>query len=223
MSRSDRMFEIIQRLRRAKTPLTAQQLATDLEVTTRTIYRDIAVLQGQRVPVEGEAGIGYILRPGYDLPPLMFDSDELQALAMGLSLLRRTGDTGLGRAADTAFDKILSVLPEDDFDTPLYASGWHSVPPSVIDPETIRRAIRDEAKLRIDYCDVAGVVSERTILPLALVYYIGSQVIAAWCELRRDFRHFRIDRINGCVLTEQHFKGHGEALRRQWSEAHSIE
>jgi len=227
MSRSDRMFEIIQILRRARGPVTAARLAGALEVTPRTVYRDIAALQAQRVPIAGEAGVGYILRPGYDLPPLMFDADELDAIATGLAMLRRTPDAGLEAAAGSAFEKILAVLPEngafDPDDPVLVASEWHDVPDSVIDPEILRRAIRDEAGLTLTYGDREGAQTRRDILPLALVYYIGSQVIAAWCELRGDFRHFRIDRILDCTPNGHTFRGEGQALRIRWREDHDID
>jgi len=227
MSRTDRMFEIIQRLRRARGPLTAAALAEALEVAPRTIYRDIAALQAQRVPVEGEAGVGYILRPGYYLPPLMFDADELDAIATGLAMLRRTPDAGMEAAAATAFAKIVAVLPEggpfDPDDPIVVASAWHDVPQAGVDPDILRRAIRDEAGLTLTYADKDGTVTERDILPLALVYYIGSQVIAAWCELRADFRHFRIDRISGCARSGRVFRGEGHALRLLWREEHGEE
>lgn len=227
MSRADRMFEIIQVLRRADRPVTAAMLAEQLEVAIRTVYRDIAALQSQRVPVEGEAGIGYILRPGYDLPPLMFDSGELDAIVTALSMLNRTPDTSLNEAAASALAKIVDVLPEgatfDPDDPVMLTSQWHGVPPPAIDPETLRRAIREEAVLTLTYRDETGDDTVRDIKPLALVYYIGSQVMAAWCELRNDFRHFRIDRILGCVPNGQVFQGEGHSLRRRWREECRIE
>ncbi len=227
MSRSDRMFEIIQMLRGAKRPLTAAMLGERLEVTPRTVYRDIAALQAQRVPVEGEAGVGYILRPGYDLPPLMFSAEELDAIATGLSMLRRTPDAGLNDAAEAAFAKIVAVLPTggpyDPDDPIMVTSQWHDVPDATIDPEILRRAIREEAGLTLTYGDKKGAKTQRDILPLALVYYIGSQVIAAWCELREDFRHFRIDRIVDCKPNGRTFRGEGHALRLLWREEHDIE
>jgi len=227
MSRADRMFEIVQMLRRADRPVTAAMLAGHLEVALRTVYRDIAALQAQRVPVEGEAGIGYILRPGYDLPPLMFDAEELDAIATALSMLRRTPDPSLNEAAASALAKIVDVLPEggafDPEDPVMLTSRWHDVPPPAIDPEILRRAIRDETVLTLAYRDEQGEDTLRDIRPLALVYYIGSQVIAAWCELRADFRHFRIDRVLDCAPNGRTFRGEGHALRLRWREGHEIE
>ena len=219
MSRSDRMFEIIQTLRRAKGPVTADTLAGGLEVTKRTIYRDIAALQGQRVPIEGEAGIGYILRPGFDLPPLMFTSEEIEAISVGLALLGRAGDASLLAAAERVTQKISDVLPDGASGieaAPLYVSAWNTIPSARVDPETLRMAIREEQVLRLGYQDEEGRVSERAILPLAVIYYTDALVIAAWCELREDFRHFRVDRIETCEAEGRSFAGRGAALRKAW-------
>lgn len=220
------MFEIIQTLRRAKAPVTAQGLADDLEVTKRTIYRDIATLQGQRVPIEGEAGVGYILRPGFDLPPLMFSSEEVEAISVGLALLTRSGDAGLLAAAQRVTQKISDVLPEDARaveDTPLHVSGWNAIPSSSVSPETLRRAIRAEQVLHLSYQDDQGRETQRDIKPLALIYYVDALVIAAWCELRDGFRHFRLDRIASCTETDRTFAGQGKALRTAWEERESVE
>ena len=192
MSRSDRMFEIIQLLRRAEKPTTAQALADALEVVPRTIYRDIAVLQGMRVPIEGEAGIGYVMRRGFDLPPLMFTAEEVEAIVVGLALLRRTGDLGLQAAAGRVSGKIAEVLPRDrDLDDPpLYVSRWGSAPPEGVDLQMIRRAIREEEKLWIAYEDSAARRSERTVKPLAILYYIEVVVLTAWCEMRQRLPPF---------------------------------
>ncbi len=227
MSRSIRMFEIIQLLRGAGKALTAQAIGEELEVTKRTIYRDIATLQTTGVPIEGEAGIGYIMRPGYDLPPLMFTAEEVEAIAIGLALIGRTGDKALGDAAQRAGDKINAVLPEDvatDLEEwPIYASDWHEIDASAVAPDLLRKAVRHSEKLRIAYTNAKGETSERTIMPLAIVYYVGSIVVAAWCELRDDFRHFRIDRIVSSTNTGEHFVGQAARLRWQWRTTHEID
>ena len=213
------MFEIIQTLRHAKAPVTAEMLARTLEVTKRTVYRDIATLQGQRVPIEGEAGIGYILRPGFDLPPLMFTSQEVEAISVGLALLDRSGDAGLRAAAKRVSQKINDVLPEDILsveDTPLFVSGWNAIPQSKIDPEELRAAIREERVLDISYRDEQDTITTRALKPLAIIYYIDAVVVGGWCELRNDFRHFRIDRMIAITQTERSFKGEGVALRTAW-------
>lgn len=221
MSRSDRMFEVIQLLRRAKAPMTADEMAEALEVAKRTIYRDIAALQAMRVPIEGEAGVGYVMRPGFDLPPLMFTAEEAEAIVVGLALLGRTGDRSLVKAASSASRKIADVMPddiEDDFDNPyLHVSDWSAIPDSRLDPKRLRRAIREAEVLKISYVDAKSQATVRSIKPLGVVYYIESLVIAAWCELRGDFRHFRIDRIDACEATGLTFAQEAERLRRQWS------
>ena len=219
MTRSTRLFEIIQYLRHADTPVTAQEIAVALEVTKRTIYRDMAALQAMRLPIEGEAGVGYVMRPGFDLPPLMFTQDETEAVIVGLALLGRTGDLGLERAAKSAAAKIAFVLPEGARRTaPLHVSRWSSIPKTAVAPSTLRRFIREEAELTITYVDLAGQGTTRDIKPLAILYYVDSVLLAAWCELRQGFRHFRIDRIKHYAPSGQHFIGASESLVKQWEQ-----
>ena len=219
MRRAGRLFEIIQMLRTARGPLTAAMIGEALEVTPRTIYRDIAVLQAMRVPIEGAAGIGYLLRAGYDLPPLNFTVEEIEAIVVGLSLLARTGDAGLMRAAATAAGKIAVVTPGPG--GPLEAAGLHVSDWGVemldaVDPGMLRSAIRDACKLRLHYCDQEGEETARTVLPVALIYYVESVVLAAWCELRQDFRHFRADRMLSCEPLEERFMERATKLRAAW-------
>ncbi|MEM9106113.1 MAG: YafY family protein [Pseudomonadota bacterium] len=217
MTRSTRFFDIIQILRQAEAPVTAQQIADRLEVTKRTIYRDIASLQASRLPIEGEAGVGYMMRAGFDLPPLMFDPEELEAIAVGLALLGRTGDRGLQSAAERAAFKISEVVP-DSAGNPVShrVSKFNRIPKTGIEPETLRRYIRSETELAIDYRDLSDRDTSRTIRPLALIYYIDVVLLAAWCELRQAFRHFRVDRIQRCHSTGRRFTGAGDALRTAW-------
>lgn len=226
MNRSTRLFEIIQLLRSARRSLTAQEIADTLEVTKRTIYRDIVALQSMRVPIDGEAGVGYILRPGFDLPPLMFTAEEVEAIAVGLSLLGRTGDPQLENAAQSVVRKISDVLPEENpyglLSGSVFTSSWHNIPQSEIDPAMLRQAIRDERKLELHYIDQNEAVTVRTVLPLAMVYYVDSLVLAAWCELRSAFRHFRVDRIRQCQITEFRFSDSSMRLREQWSTRHQL-
>lgn len=217
MTRSTRFFDIIQILRQAEAPVTAQQIADRLEVTKRTIYRDIASLQASRLPIEGEAGVGYMMRAGFDLPPLMFDPDELEAIAVGLALLGRTGDRGLQSAAERAAFKISEVVPEStDRPVPHHVSKFNRIPTTGIEPEILRRHIRDETELQIDYRDLSDRNTSRTIRPLALIYYIDVVLLAAWCEMRQAFRHFRVDRILRCEATGRRFAGAGDKLRLAW-------
>jgi len=221
MRRTTRLFEIIQLLRSATRPMTADAMATALEVARRTIYRDIASLQAIAVPIHGEAGIGYVMRTGYDLPPLMLSVEEVEALVVALSLLARTGDKGLKAAAGTIQGKIASVLPQDARrpieHLSLYASAWGTPEPEAIDLALVRQAIRDEEKLSIVYGDGQARLTERVIQPIAMIYYVEVINIAAWCELRQAFRHFRADRIRACTALAARFPGQGPRLRAAWS------
>jgi len=218
--RADRLFEIIQILRTAQQPVTAEMLAHRLEVTVRTVYRDITVLQGQRVPIVGEAGVGYVMRAGFDLPPLMFTSDEVEAIVVGLGLLKRTGDTGLQDAAKRVSSKISSVLPDHgrkSIDTStLHVSDRGACAPSSISLSDVRAAIREEREIALTYGDANGSNTKRTIQPIAVLYFVEVVVIAAWCKLRKDFRHFRADRIVQSTLLDSHFTGCSDDLRQQW-------
>lgn len=213
MARSVRMFEIIQLLRNAQAPVTAQTIAAELEVTVRTIYRDIASLQASHVPIEGEAGIGYVMRKGFDLPPVNLDIEEAEAITVGLAMIARTGDKGLKRAARRASEKLAEAT---QMSRTLFASTWGSEEPSHVDLSRIRQAIRDEQKLKITYTNGAGLRSSRVIRPFAIAYHSEVNILAAWCELREDFRNFRPDRFSSYHLLPEHFPGQGNKLRAQW-------
>jgi predicted DNA-binding transcriptional regulator YafY len=218
VSRSDRMFEIIQILRSASGALTSVELAARLEVHQRTVYRDIAALQAMRVPIEGEAGIGYILRSDYSLPPLTFEAGEIDAILTGLALVGRTGDGELVAAAARARDRISAGLEGRlrtlVLDPIVAASGWHEIPPGCFDPALMRAAIREERMLEITYRDELGNETVRRILPLMLAYFVGAVVLVAWCDLRQDIRHFRLDRIWSLDVLEERRKGDGHRLRK---------
>ncbi len=226
MRKATRLFEIIQILRLARGPVTAAAIGAQLEVTSRSIYRDIAALQAMRVPIEGGRGIGYILRPGFTLPPLMLSMEETEAIVLALALLARTGDTELKQAAKQVSRKIAAAVP-----APLSASfsrnalhAWGTVAPvpEAADLGLIRRAIRDERKLTLDYRDELGRATERVIRPIALIYYSQTANIVGWCELRQAIRNFRIDRVEDCALAPEVFTGEGEALRRLWMEGWEV-
>lgn len=214
MRRADRLFEIIQLLRRANHPLTAHDIAAQLEVSERTIYRDIAVLQARRTPIEGAAGIGYILRKSYDLPPLNFDTEEIEAIVVGLALLSRTGDAGLQKAAARVARKIDAT---GDPATRLVVSDWGVGNGQSDRLSLLRQSIREEEVLEIAYENVAGVHSTRCVQPLAIAYFVEVNLLAAWCELRQDFRLFRIDRITSTTPQHRFFKGKSDALRTRWN------
>ena len=220
MRRADRLFDIIQTLRVAGKPMTAATLAERLEVTVRTVYRDIAALQASRVPIEGAAGIGYVLRRGFDLPPLMFTADELDAIAVGARLVRRLRDPGLQDAADSVLAKIATALPDalrpGVMAAPFYVSDGAAETPSGIDLSDVRFAIRESRKMRITYADAGGQRSNRTIWPIAMAYYVDATVLGAWCELREDYRHFRVERIVTSTLLETRYPTDGGKLMAGW-------
>jgi len=218
MRRADRLFELIHLLRRARRAVTAAELAQALEVAPRTVYRDVAALVAMQVPIDGAAGVGYILRPGYDLPPLMFDREEVEAVAVGLRLLKRTGDRGLQEAAGRVAAKIADVLPglrADELDDGRFVvSGFGT--PAAANMGMLRSAVRDSLRLALVYRDGRERLTERTCLPVAVIYYIEVTVLAAWCELRDDFRHFRTDRIVACRETGGGFAELAPRLRQGW-------
>jgi predicted DNA-binding transcriptional regulator YafY len=220
MRRSDRLFDIIQRLRTARAPVTAAAIAAELEVTPRTVYRDIVALQASRVPIEGAAGVGYVLRRGYDLPPLMFTADEVEAVLVGMRLLRRTRDPGLQQAADSVLSKLAAVLPEPlrgSLDTPAFlVSDGDAREPGAISLAELRVAIREAKKLRITYRDLGGTASERVIRPVAMEYYVEVTLVCAWCELRNDYRHFRADRIEAATTLPEGFAADRKRLLAGW-------
>ncbi|HTQ34549.1 MAG TPA: YafY family protein [Stellaceae bacterium] len=210
LRRADRLFDILRVLRVAKAPVTAASIADELEVTVRTVYRDIATLQARRVPIEGAAGVGYVLRRGFELPPLMFTEDEAEAIAVGVRMLARTGDPGLLKAAESVLSKVALVVPDPLRDylstTPVYVSKSGAPVPQQRDlPTTIRRAIRDTRKMRIAYEDEGGRRTARIIQPFAVAYYTEATLVCAWCELRSDIRHFRTDRVIAAEVLDDRF------------------
>ena len=199
MRRADRLFQIIQILRRARRAVTADALAVELEVSVRTVYRDVAELVSQRVPIEGAAGVGYLLREGFDLPPLMFTEDELDALLIGTRIVKSWADPELGRAAADVLAKIAAVVPRDRRarieSLGLVAPPSGRRPEIAIDMAALRRCIREERKVHIDYLDLKGAATVRTLRPMTLAFFPPVWLLLGWCELRQDFRAFRIDRI----------------------------
>jgi len=220
MRRADRLFDIIQILRGAARPVTAAALAGELEVTVRTIYRDIAALQASRVPIEGAPGLGYVLRRGFDLPPLMFTSEEADAIAIGVRLLRRLRDPKLQVAADSVLAKLAAVVPQPLQShlvaAPVYISDGEAPAVTGVDLAYLRGAIHDTRKMSITYVDEGGRHSCRTIWPLAMAYYVDVTLIGAWCELRRDFRHFRVDRILSSQPLDERFPADNGKLMAEW-------
>lgn len=224
MPRSSRLFEIIQILRTAEGPVTAADLSDELEVSVRTIYRDIAALQGMRTPIEGEAGMGYLMRKGYDLPPLNFDTDEVEALRVALAMLARTGDSALQRAAQRVCGKIDALHgPADWLEIVPWGAPSDDSAPDCVSKALLRSAIREECKLELLYRDEHNTETRRVVRPLVLIYHLNCVMLAAWCETRATFRHFRADRIWECALTGADFKGEGDVLRKIWREQYEAE
>ena len=221
MRRSDRLFDIIQRLRTASGPVTAAALAADLEVTPRTVYRDIATLQARRVPIEGAAGVGYLLRRGFDLPPLMFTVDEVEAIAVGARMVRRLRDPKLQEAAESVLAKVTVVVPDalraSLAASPVFVSEGDAVAATGVDMAELRAAIRDSRKLHIAYADESGRRTHRTIWPIAMAYYVDVTLVGAWCELRADYRNFRVERIQSSKVLDEHFDQENGRLFREWS------
>jgi predicted DNA-binding transcriptional regulator YafY len=222
MRRAERLLHLIQVLRRHRRPVTAATIAAELEVSERTIYRDIVALQADRVPVRGEAGIGYVLDDGFDLPPLMFDTDEIEAVILGLRWVERRGDRDLVRAARDVVAKIGAVLPQRLkpllFDASLFIPPSFSAVPDSVDVGSVREAIRLGRKAKLTYRDESGIETERTIWPLALAYFDAVRLVVAWCELRLAFRHFRTDRIKSMRILDDTYPGRRAALLKQWKE-----
>jgi predicted DNA-binding transcriptional regulator YafY len=220
MRRADRLFQIIQVLRRSSRPVTAKSLAEELEISKRTVYRDVADLIGQRVPIMGEAGLGYLLDPAYDMPPLMLTPDEIEAVVLGAQWVAGHASPVMANAARDLVAKIAFAVPEHlrpYIDEPsVGAKPGGEKPAERISTVPLRSAIRKGLKLRLRYRSETGEETDRTVWPVILGYADASCLLVAWCELRQDFRHFRTDRmIEATVLDETHGVRKGE-LRRRW-------
>ncbi|MFS8047751.1 helix-turn-helix transcriptional regulator [Rhizobium sp. BR 314] len=222
MRRADRLFQIIQILRRSSRPVTAAALAEELEISKRTVYRDVADLMSQRVPIEGEAGFGYILSSDFDMPPLMLTREEIEAVMLGAQWVAGRADKALANAARDVAAKIAAMVPEHL--RPYIVEPSVGAKPAIqqpeeesIDPSMLRAAVREGRKLRLRYRSDAGKETLRTVWPVILGYAETSRILVAWCELRQGFRHFRTERILAADMLEE---GHGlrpGELRRRWS------
>lgn len=222
MRRADRLLQIIQILRRNRNPVSGDKIAQECEVSLRTIYRDIETLMADRVPIRGEAGVGYILEDGYDLPPLMFKPDEIEAVVLGLQWVKRRGDIELIRAADDAIAKIGTVLPKNlkplMFDTGLVVPPNSQIAKDNIDIAMVRRAIREQWKIYISYINEKGESSNRIVWPIAIAYFDKQRLIIAWCELRNEFRSFRTDRVSSISLLSEKYRGNRKAFLKEYIE-----
>jgi predicted DNA-binding transcriptional regulator YafY len=208
MRRADRLFQIVQQLR-GRRLTTARHLAGRLQVSERTVYRDVRDLQLSGVPIEGEAGVGYVLRKGFDIPPLMFDRDELEALIVGARMVQAWGGATLSDAVTQALTKIEAVLPPDRkrdiARSRLFALQFHIPANLAATVDRMREAINGRHVLRFDYVRQDGESSTRDVRPLALYFWGPVWTLAAWCELRNDFRNFRVDRISNPAILDRTF------------------
>jgi predicted DNA-binding transcriptional regulator YafY len=222
MRRAERLLQIIQIFRRHRRPITAESVAAELEVSVRTVYRDIAAMQADRIPVRGEAGVGYVLDDGFDLPPLMFNADEIEAVILGLRWVQRRGDPELAHAAQDVVAKIGAVLPPRL--KPLLFDASLIVPPPAqpvverVNVGAIRDAIRRGRKVVLNYRDEQAAETERTVWPLAITYFDTVQLLVGWCELRNAFRHFRTDRVQSMEVLERPYPGRRAVLLKQWQQ-----
>ncbi len=220
MSRSARLLQLLDSLRRARQPQTGPQLAQALGVSLRTIYRDIATLREQGAAISGDPGVGFEMRPGFLLPPLMFNADELEALLLGARWASLQADPQLAQAAATAVDRIRSALPLDlriavdtsgllvpDMREPSQPETWQTA---------LRRAIRNEHKVVLHYEDQHGQRTERLVWPFAMAYFERARVVSAWCELRQSFRHFRTDRVHALQDLGERYPVRRQALIQRW-------
>jgi len=217
MRRADRLFQIIQLLRRRRTVTTAAQIADKLEISKRTVYRDIRDLVLAGTPIEGEAGVGYRIRPGYDLPPLMFDREEIQALVLGARIVRQFGDPALARASESILAKVASVLPKELepilADTKLFVPSILGGGRSADGLAIAREALVARRRLRFRYANERGEASERTVRPLGVFFWGRTWTLAAWCEMRAGFRNFRLDRVGDVALGDAFEDEPGRTLR----------
>ncbi|WP_437278596.1 YafY family protein [Sorangium sp. So ce375] len=220
MRRADRLFQILQILRRQRAPITAAALAEELETSKRTVYRDIADLLAQRVPIRGEAGTGYVLDRGFDMPPLMLTPDEIEVAVLGAQWVAQRGDVALQRAAQDLIAKIAAAVPERlrpfVFEPATGAPPGVDQAPDLLDLAEVRASIRAGTKIALRYRDETGRESERVVWPVIVGYRESTRVLAAWCELRQEFRHFRTDRVTFARFLDERYAEKPSALRARW-------
>jgi len=225
MARSERLLTLLQTLRRYRRPVSGAVLATETGVSIRTLYRDISSLQAQGALIEGEPGLGYVLKPGFMLPPMMFSQDEIEALVLGSRWVARAADPRLAAAGADALAKIADVLPQDMRDEIETSTLLVHLKPPVADKAdlgAIRKAIRTERILKLTYSDEGGTVSVRNIWPFALSYFEQVRVVVAWCELRKDYRHFRTDRIVEMIPQDGRYPRRRAVLLKEWRDQQDI-
>ncbi len=220
MRRAERLFQIIQILRRSRAPVTADAIAAELETSKRSVYRDIAALVGQRAPIRGEAGVGYVLEAGYDMPPLMLTPDEIEAAVLGAQWVAGRGDPALATAARDLIAKIAAAVPDNLRPYVLEPATRAPAPwnpaPDGIDMAQTRAWIHAGRKIRLDYRDEKGAVSQRVVWPVTVGYMATTRMLIAWCELRDDFRNFRTDRVVAAEFLDDRHGQRPAVLRARW-------
>lgn len=220
MSRSIRLIQLMQQLRSSTPPVKARDLAQELNISVRSIYRDIDTLRASGAIIDGEAGFGYTLVEDPALPPMMFSRDEMEALVLGLREVGQVGDPVLAKAANDALYKIKACLPERmrmQFEhSILHAVRFHPRPKITIDIALLRQAAWEENEIFIKYTDAKGENSERNLKPLSILFMDQALMLLAWCNLRKNFRSFRIDRINTLTVTDVSFRPKRVALLRDY-------
>jgi predicted DNA-binding transcriptional regulator YafY len=223
LSRAARLLTLMEALRRRRRPVAGATLADELGVSLRTLYRDIAALQAQGADIAGEAGLGYVLKPGFTLPPLMLSIEEVEALTLGALWVGERADSELARAAEGALAKLAAVMPPD-------RAELVAAPSSLVGPgrlrahgdehlKPIRAAIRAERKLALDYVDAAGAQTQRVVWPMAISYFEAALILVAWCETRAAFRHFRVDRVAAAEERPERYPRRRRALLAEWKTA----
>jgi predicted DNA-binding transcriptional regulator YafY len=225
-AKAERLLYLLQTLRRHRYPVKGKDLSAELGVSLRTLYRDIAALTAQGAHIDGSPGVGYLLRPGFLLPPLMLTQDEIEALVLGSRWVSRHADASLQEAATDLLAKVEAILPAR-LRHEMESSGLIVGPPQdahMRDRELalIRKAIRAESKLNIRYLDLANVETNRSVWPFALAYFDRSLILAAWCELRHDYRHFRTDRIREITTLSERYPRPRRSLLQEWQTQQGI-
>ena len=223
MRRTERLFQIIQILRSTRSPVTGMKLASELEVSLSTLYRDMAELHAQRVPITGEAGIGYVLNDGYDMPPLMLTADELEAAALGAAWVASEADPSLARAARDLVSKLSSAIPKelrpvilDGSTKPIQTRARVS---ERFDSALLRHAIRERYRLQLIYKDRDGSTTDRIVWPLLIAFLDRTRYLVGWCETKEDYRHFKTERVEELRVLGKKYPGRRVALLKGWEEA----
>lgn len=223
MRRTERLFQIIQILRSTRSPITGRDIADELEVSLRTLYRDMAELTAQHIPITGEAGMGYVLDDGYDMPPLMLTADELEAAALGSAWVASEADPSLARAARDLVSKLSEAIPKELRPIVLDASSKAFRTKSTVaerfDGALLRHAIRERYRLQLTYADRDGRTTDRIVWPLLIAFLDRTRYLVGWCEMREDYRHFKTERVQELKVLGEKYPGRRAALVKGWEEA----